>query len=265
MKSTRILVIGVLLAPLWGVAQDEKPVEQILECAAGNVPAPGSIRAVRLTARDRIGSKRVTRLQIQGHRTKDGRRRVLVRFLEPPEMVGASLLFLEGEDENQVYYMSPELERPKRLTGAERTLELFGTDFSYEDFERLEALTRPGASQRLEDDAVAGRPAYVVHTFPADRAASDYGAVVSHFDQKTCVPLKMEMFDRNGVLKKQLLANPDQVHRRGQAWIPQQANRLRQRGNGHGALHRAQLDHHPFLSALKASAVGFRRTSPSAQ
>ena len=215
--------MGILLTPLWGVAQDEKPVEQILECVAANVPPPGNIRALRLTARDRIGSKRVTRLRIHAHRTEDGQRRVLVQFVEPPEMVGASLLLMQADNENRIYYMSPELDHPKRLTGAERSLELFGTDLSYEDFERLEALNRPGASERLEDDTVAGRPVYVVHTFPADRAASDYGAVVSHFDQETCVPLKVEMFDRGGVLRKQLLVSPDQVRRRGEAWIPHQA------------------------------------------
>lgn len=223
MKPTLLVIMSVLLTPLWSVAQDGKPVEEILECAAANAPAPGNIRAVRFTARDRLGSKRVTRLRIHGHRSEDGQRRVLVQFVAPPEMVGATLLLVEGEDESQIYYMSPELDRPKRLTGAERTLELFGTDFSYEDFERLQALNRPGTSERLEDADVAGRPVYVVHTFPADRAASDYGAVLSHLDQQTCVPLRVEMYDRGGVLRKQLLTDPDQVRKRGQAWIPHQA------------------------------------------
>jgi len=263
--------MGILLMPLWGVAQDEKPVEQILECAAANVPPPGNIRAVRLTARDRIGSKRITRLRIHAHRSEEGQRRVLVQFVEPQEMVGASLLLMQADDETRIYYMSPELDQPKRLTGAERTLELFGTDFSYEDFERLEAVNRPGASERLEDAVVAGRPVYVVHTFPADRDASDYGAVLTHFDQETCAPLKVEMYDRGGVLRKQLLADPGQVLKRGEAWIPHQAlmqdlvdfteTQMLVESVEFGT---PTTDEQFSPEGLKASAASFRRASPSA-
>ena len=57
---------------------------------------------------------------------------------------------------------------------------------------------------------------------PTPGSGSAYERVVSFIDQKTCVPLKVELYEKGGQLRKLLTADPVQVRREGGIWFADQ-------------------------------------------
>ena len=197
--------------------------EEVARCLEDNMPEPDSIRALRVVARDRTGAERVTVVKLYGARSDEGYRQLLLRFIEPADVAGAAFLMLERPEQNETYFKPGPDQPPKRITGAGSSMALFGSDFSYEDFEYLHGFTRPGETKRLEDAAIDDRAVYVLETRPSAEAQSAYQTIVAFVDKETCIPLRMEMFEVGGRLRKVLSVNPSQVMKRGPVWIAHRA------------------------------------------
>lgn len=179
---------------------------EVAACIERNVPGPDNVRAVRITRSDpRSGSKRIITLRMYGRKTSTGGGDLLVRFSDPPDVRGASLLLLDREGASEVFMASPEFPEPKRVTTSNRGAALFGTDISFEDLEWLEGLRVPDASERKADSKEGLREVYVVESHPEDSA---YGKVVSYVDKDTCLPLRLELFDNAGRLRKEMTSDP---------------------------------------------------------
>jgi hypothetical protein len=220
MKPAPVLLATLLLSPAVGSAEQADTSAEITACVERNLPEPDCIRAVRITARDRLGAEQVTVVKMFGRRTEKGARQLLVRFLQPEDVRGTAFLILERDGENEMYFQSPEFEAPKRISGTARASTLFGTDYSYEDFEHLQGFHRPGSSRRLDDDSIGNRSVYVVESRSDDSA---YERILTFVDKETCVALRMEMYEPGGRLRKELDVNPDFVRRKGPIWIANMA------------------------------------------
>jgi hypothetical protein len=225
MRWTAPRLVALLFLPLSFLpgtagAADHAVTDDVTACVQRNLPQPDSIRAIRFTSRDRVGAKTITSVKIYGRRSEDGLRQLFVRFLEPEDIRGTALLFLERKGDNEVYFASTELEEPRKITGSGRSANLFGTDISYEDFERLEGM-RPGEpSQRKADETVRDRPVYVIETHPEN---SGYERIVSYIDQESCLPLRMKFYDSGGQQRKELTTNPRANLKHGPVWVPHTA------------------------------------------
>jgi hypothetical protein len=201
-------------------AAEHVATDDVTACVQRNLPHPDSIRAIRFTSRDRVGAKTVTSVKMFGRRSDHGLRQLFVRFLEPDDIRGTALLFLERESDNEVYFASTELEEPRRITGSGRSANLFGTDISYEDFERLEGMRPREPSQRQADETIRDRPVYVIETHPE---SSGYERIVSYIDQESCLPLLIKFYERGGELRKELTTNPRANLQHGSVWVPHTA------------------------------------------
>ena len=96
---------------------------------------------------------------------------------------------------------------------------MFGTDFSYEDFERLLGMAADASRTRLPDAELEGRPVYVLEGRPAPDSGSAYERVVTFVERERCVALRTESWERAGGLRKLLEADPQQITREGSDWI----------------------------------------------
>jgi hypothetical protein len=209
------LLAGLLIAPLTRAAEPGAG-DDVTACVEHNLPGPDSIRAVRFTSRDRTGAKTVTVVKMYGRRTEAGYRRLFVRFLEPKDVRGTGLLFLENPGGTEVYLASTELDSPRKITGSGRASNLFGTDFSYEDFARLEGIDLRDKIRRQPDEEIDGRPVYVVESRPTD---SSYERIVSFVDQESCLPLRMRFYEPGGQLRKELTTEPRSNLKHGPVWV----------------------------------------------
>lgn len=164
---------------------------------------------------DRVGGERKSRATVLGKSFADGLRRIVLRFDRPPEVRGTAMLMIENASAPSDFYVwSPDERRVRRIAGRSNS-GLFGTDFSYDDFENWRSFQKHGHAERLPDASVAERAVYVLASAVAQGEESSYERVVTSIDQETCVVLKVDSFEPGGRLRKVLRADPAKVTRVG--------------------------------------------------
>jgi len=183
-------------------------------------PEPNSVRALRLTAHDQAGEKTVLVLRLYGRRNEQGLGQLFLRVESPEALRGTSLLMLQREGgESDIYLASPQQPTPRPIRGAERTQRMFGTDFSYEDLERVQHGWRPGAAEiaELPAGAVNDRPVYLVEVRPRD---SIWERIVFALDQESCLPFRIRFFRPGKKLPgKELSSNWNSHVKHGELWV----------------------------------------------
>ena len=213
-----------LAALLWtspaSAVEEDPTLAQVTACAQLVVPEAPRVWSIAFTTRTRDGTEQDVRANIFTRHDDLERRVVVLRVTRPADLEDATLLLLEREGPNEIFFSSPELDQPVRITGDGAQLSLFGTDFSYEDIERIYGLNRPVENHRLGDTVVGDQPVYVVESKPAgEPGESAYEAVVAFIAKDTCVPLRTEFYETDRRLRKVLTIDPRELRRDGAVWI----------------------------------------------
>jgi outer membrane lipoprotein-sorting protein len=207
--------LGLVLlpgTPARAVALDLAPARACLE---RNAPKSTVSFQAEFVKTDRVGGERTSRATVLGKKLDDGLRRIVVRFDRPPEVHGTAMLMIEGADAPSAFYVwSPDERRVRRVSGRSNS-GLFGTDFSYDDFENWRSFQKHGHAERLPDAKLGGRTVYVVSSAPAAGEESSYEKIVTSVDQETCVVLQVDSYENGGRLKKVLHADPAKIQKVG--------------------------------------------------
>ena len=219
MRPTLSIATLLAMLPLVANAASLESAEDIRKCVMANTPDESHVQAVELISVDRVGNERALRAQVYGRKDGDGRRRVLVRFSEPEELVGSAFLFVEKPQGNELVVRSPDLDGTKRVAGREMLGSVFGTDFTYEDFERLLVLNKPGKLERLADGVVDGRDAWVLETRPVEPEHSAYERVLHYVDKQSCLLPRVEFYVPGNRLRKVLTVSPGRFRELGSVWV----------------------------------------------
>jgi hypothetical protein len=217
------LLLGLALAA--GARAELQTTEEIRECVRRNQSHQSSVGTILLKSKDRMGATTESRATIHWKRFDNDLSRVHLRFSDPPDLRGSALLLIEKEGHNDMFMYLPELKKVRRVTGHMISGSMFGTDFSYEQFERLQGMAGDVVSQRLADAEEQGRAVFVVAHTP-NQQESQFEKVVSYIDKETCVPLRTDYFERAARLRKVLSADASKVEKSGDAWIPRELRML---------------------------------------
>ncbi len=215
-----LALLTLLLCP--PAASADEALDQVVKCMEANVPAKTSVQRIEFRARDRLGQEQITRAKISGKRFEDGFRRLLLHFYEPPDVRGSALLIFEKQNGNDMFLYSPELKRTRRISARSAAGSLFGTDFSYEDFERYQGIHSRSEAERRPDSVLGEQPVYVLVSTPAPEDESPYESVVSFVSKKTCVALRIESYEPGGRLRKLITVDPSQLVQEGGIWVAQE-------------------------------------------
>ena len=185
--------------------------QEIQDCVRRNVESKSAVQKVVLDAKDRVGA--INRLDARIYYKKDesGAMRVLMQIEAPEDLREAAILLVERGGTEDIFMYVPEQRRTRRLHGRMVTDTMFGTDFSYEDFRRMQAIGNDLPAERLADAEIGGRPVFVLASKMPASADSIYQRLVAYVDQATCVPLKVEFFQKGDSPRKVLEADPTQV------------------------------------------------------
>jgi hypothetical protein len=164
---------------------------------------------------DRLGGERTSRASVIGKKLDDGLRRVVLRFDKPPDVRGTAMLMLESATgPSDFYVFSPDDRRVRRIASRSKG-GLFGTDFTYDDFENWRSFQRNGQIERLPDAAIGDRAVYVLENAGVVAEGSTYERVVTSIDRETCVVLQVDSFEAGNRLRKVLRADPASVKQVG--------------------------------------------------
>ncbi len=213
----RLVALALALAAparAWGA--EELDLAPARACLGRNVPKSSISFRAEFTKVDRVGGERTNRANVIGKKFDDGLHRIVLRFDRPAEMRGTAMLMIESATGPSDFYVySPDERKVRRVVSGRSSGGLFGTDFSYDDFENWRTFQKHGHAERLADATVAGRPVYVVASEPAKDEQSSYERVVTSVDRETCVVLQVDSFEPGGRLRKVLRADPAKVERVG--------------------------------------------------
>ena len=187
-------------------------------CLERNLPESTSAQAIELRARDRTGYEQVLQSDVYLKRYEDGHSRVMMHFNEPADVRGARFLIVQKEPENEMYIYMPGLFVVRKITSRNISSSVLGTDFSYEDFERLYGILTDTDAKQFADDVLGDRPVHVVNSYP--QASSDYVKIAAYIDIKTCVTLKVELFEKGHQLRKSMTVDPATIRSVGDINIP---------------------------------------------
>jgi len=192
--------------------------EIVKTCVEKNMPKSTAVQSIELTARDRSGYEQVLLADVYWKRDADNKSRLLMHFEEPVDVRNARFLIIENQPENDMYIYMPGLFKVRKITSKRISSSILGTDFSYEDYERLHGIVQDLKAEQYPDEVLDGRPVYVVNSYPGD--TSGYDKISSYIDKQTCVTLKVELFERGHQLRKTMTVDPADIQPVGDIQVP---------------------------------------------
>lgn len=214
-----LLLVALLGLP--GLAVAETTARDVEACVARNLPDESGALDFAVRVRDREGGSTRSAAQLLWRRAEGGLSQILLRITEPEKTRGTSVLVVERADADpEVFVHLPELSSVKRVSKGRLRGSLFGTDFSYEDFERLHGLAPKTRIELREDFRVDERDVWVLDARPDPEAKSDYSRVITYVDRRYCLPLRMEFVDRRGELRKVLSTDVGAIRAEGARFVP---------------------------------------------
>ena len=190
----------------------------VRNCVEQNLPQTTSVQSIELRARDRSGYEQVLQADVYWKRFADGNARVLMYFSEPADVRGARFLVIQNKPQNDMYIYMPGLFKVRKITSRRISGSMLGTDFSYEDFERLHGILTDLKAEQFPDDELSGHPVYVINSYPG--ANSGYEKIGTMIDKETCVALKMELYEQGHKLRKEMLVDPASIRAVGDIHVP---------------------------------------------
>lgn len=202
---------------------DDSPesAEEIQRCVRRNLPRGSSVQTLIFRSTDRIGSVTSSESTLHWKLFDDGLSKARLSFEAPIDLRGASVLLIENKGRRPDTFMYiPELRSTRRVSSRAASSSLFGTDFSYMDFERLLGMSADARKERLPDAEIEGRPVFVVAGFPDPQSGSAYERVIVFVDRATCVPLRTESYEKGGRLRKRLETKVKSITQESDRWIP---------------------------------------------
>ena len=191
---------------------------EIEACMKRNLPASTSMQSIELRARDRGNYEQVMHADVFWKRRGEETSSVMMHFSEPVDIRGARFLIKQQEPQNEMYIYMPGLFKVRRVTSRKISSSVMGTDFSYEDFERLHGVLTDLRLEQFPDDVVSGRPVYVLNSYPDE--TSGYVKIASYIDKQTCVVLKAELYESGHQLRKLMTIDPAALKKTGDIWYP---------------------------------------------
>lgn len=190
-------------------------------CMQRNAPSTALVQTLSLVSTDRAGGERRYDAKLLAKRLPNGLGRVRVLVEGPADVRGTSFLLHQTESgRNDLYVYLPELKKVRRITSRSLGGKFLGSDFSYEDLDRLFGVARQSDVKLGPDGSKDGRAVWTVEAVPPAGEGSDYSRIVSAVDQETCLPLEIAFYGKGEAPVKLLSVDPARVLKQGAAHVP---------------------------------------------
>ena len=142
-----------------------------------------------IDAGGKISEKRWVFERIGAH----GESKSIIRFTEPPEVLGVALLIVNHPDRASDQWMwTPALQRDRRIALQDRSTRFFGTDFSFEDLE--ERVAGQYEHTLLDEESIDGADAWKIQAVARSGRASQYSRQILWIRKDNYVTVQIESY-----------------------------------------------------------------------
>lgn len=131
-----------------------------------------------------------------------GTTKTVVVFQKPASVAGTRFLTISnpGKIDDRWIFL-PSLGKVRRIAAGEGSGSFMGTDMSYDDISSMDRDVSLDTYALLKDENLDGRPCWVIEAKPKD-PGYQYSRMVGWIEKSTSISLKMELYDKKGVLVK---------------------------------------------------------------
>ena len=171
-------------------------------------------QSLEMTSGDRGGNIEVVEMDVKYKSFRKQSKKILSKsialYKAPPDVRHMGYLVInkaKGTDDQFVYRPSARRVRRVNLRGES----VVGTDFSLEDIIPREL--EDAEYDRHPDETLGDRDVFVIEARPIEESNSEYSKFVAYVDKTSFVTLRTLYWDRNGVLFKELVCEPDSITR----------------------------------------------------
>jgi hypothetical protein len=215
----RLLCATWLLLP--SLAGAEVTAGEVEQCMRTNAPERASIPSLSIQSVDRSGESSESVARVYWEADHPGGVRFVLRMAEPEDVRGTSVLMV-GDDRGspELFVYLPDLSKVKRVRKRHLDRPLLGTDFSFEDFERLRGMSGRTRFALAGERSFHGRRVWILDGRPRTRKDSTYDRLLIYVDQEYCVPLRTEFIGAGDEIRKVLTALPEDITREGRYYVP---------------------------------------------
>ena len=155
----------------------------------------GLLRVV--DANGKVADKRWIFMRLGSH----GNSKSLLRFTEPAEVKGVTLLILNHPDRASDQWMwTPALQRERRIALQDRSTRFFGTDFSFEDLEERDV--DQYEYRLLGEQPIDGVPCWRIESSPTQKKISQYSRSEVWVRKDNFVLAQVESFVKNTLVRR---------------------------------------------------------------
>jgi hypothetical protein len=191
------LLVCVAASPRLDAADDA---QQIAEEAARRATTSSERYAGLLQSIDpggKISEKRWVFERIGAH----GESKSIIRFTEPPEVLGVALLIINRPDRASDQWMwTPALQRDRRIALQDRSTRFFGTDFSFEDLE--ERVAGQYEHTLVGEESIDNAPAWKIQAVARGGRASQYSRQILWIRKDNYVTVQIESYVRDQLTRR---------------------------------------------------------------
>ena len=214
-KLASLFATAVILAlvPDAAMAESSFPIRpgptaslaEIEACVTQNLPEAAGVIDFGVEAVDRTGVVSASRAEIRWRKDAAELSQIILRVSEPAKTAGTALLIIDREaDQPEFFLRLPELDKVRRVRSKRLRGPVLGTDFSYEDLDRLRDPLDRKSLDLIGISDVDGRPSWLLETLPDAKDGSEYSRGLTQIDQDTCLPIRIDLYGEDDALRKRL-------------------------------------------------------------
>jgi hypothetical protein len=126
----------------------------------------------------------------------------LIRFTEPTEVAGVTLLIVNHADKASDQWMwTPALQRDRRIALQDRSTRFFGTDFSFEDLE--ERVASQYEHTLLAEESLEGTDTWKIEAVARDSRRSQYSKQILWIRKSDYATVRIDSYVEDEVVRRQ--------------------------------------------------------------
>jgi hypothetical protein len=194
---------------------------EIEACVSRNLPDAAGVIEFSVEAVDRSGTTTASRAEIRWTKDEDELARIILRVSEPAKTAGTALLILDKESDQPEFFLRlPEIDRVRRVRSKRLRGPVLGTDFSFEDLQRLRAPLDRADLELIGIAEIDGQSTWLLEAIPGKDDGSEYTRVLTYVDQVHCVPVQVDLFEEGDRLRKRLRSAQEEIRIIGTSHLP---------------------------------------------